>query len=92
MESPSLSRGRVAAFNIEKIYYQDRTWQWTRDGKRHAARQAGPAPKLQQQNERIQKLPRSQQRFVKQMLDAGIAQASRYMGGYRRRELNERVH
>jgi transcriptional regulator with XRE-family HTH domain len=37
----------------------------------------GPAPKLQQQIERIQKLPRSQQRFVMQMLDTVIAQASR---------------
>ena len=36
-----------------------------------------PAPKLQQQNERIQKLPHSQQRFVRQMLDTVIAQASR---------------
>jgi hypothetical protein len=37
----------------------------------------GPAPKLQQQIERIQKLPRSQQRLVMQMLDTVIAQASR---------------
>jgi hypothetical protein len=37
----------------------------------------GPAPKLQQQIERIQQLPRSQQRFVMQMLDTVIAQASR---------------
>ncbi len=37
----------------------------------------GPAPKLQQQIERIQQLPRTQQRFVMQMLDTIIAQASR---------------
>jgi transcriptional regulator with XRE-family HTH domain len=37
----------------------------------------GPAPKLQQQIERIQQLPRTQQRFVMQMLDTVIAQASR---------------
>jgi hypothetical protein len=32
---------------------------------------------LQQQIERIQKLPRSQQRFVMEMIDTVIAQASR---------------
>jgi transcriptional regulator with XRE-family HTH domain len=37
----------------------------------------GPAPKLQQQIGRIQQLPRTQQRFVMQMLDTVIAQASR---------------
>jgi transcriptional regulator with XRE-family HTH domain len=37
----------------------------------------GPAPKLQQQIERIQQLPRTQQRSVMQMLDTVIAQASR---------------
>jgi transcriptional regulator with XRE-family HTH domain len=42
-----------------------------------AAKKRGPAPKLQQQIERIQQLPRSQQRFVMQMLDTVIAQASR---------------
>jgi transcriptional regulator with XRE-family HTH domain len=37
----------------------------------------GPAPKLQQQIERIQQLPRSKQRFVMQMLDTVLAQQSR---------------
>ena len=37
----------------------------------------GPAPKLLQQIERIQRLPRTQQRFVMQMLDTVLAQASR---------------
>jgi hypothetical protein len=37
----------------------------------------GPAPKLQQQIERIQRLPRSKQRFVIEMLDTVLAQASR---------------
>ncbi|MFZ1098418.1 MAG: helix-turn-helix domain-containing protein [Steroidobacteraceae bacterium] len=37
----------------------------------------GPAPKLQQQMERIQRLPRAKQRLVLQMLDGVLAQASR---------------
>jgi len=37
----------------------------------------GPAPKLQQQIERIQQLPRTQQRFVIQMLDTVLQQAAR---------------
>lgn len=37
----------------------------------------GPAPKLQQQLERITRLPKAQQRFVMQMLDTVLAQASR---------------
>jgi transcriptional regulator with XRE-family HTH domain len=37
----------------------------------------GPAPKLQQQIERIQRLPKTQQRFVMQMLDTVLAQQSR---------------
>ena len=41
------------------------------------AKKRGPAPKLQQQIERIQQLPRTQQRFVMQMLDTVLAQASR---------------
>jgi transcriptional regulator with XRE-family HTH domain len=35
----------------------------------------GPTPKLQQQLERINRLPRNQQRFVMQMLDAVLTQA-----------------
>lgn len=37
----------------------------------------GPAPKLLQQVERIQRLPKSKQRFVMEMLDTVLAQASR---------------
>ncbi len=37
----------------------------------------GPAPKLQQQIERIQKLPRAKQRFVMEMIDTVLAQQSR---------------
>ena len=42
-----------------------------------AAKKRGPAPKLQQQIERIQQLPKAQQRFVIQMLDTVLAQQSR---------------
>lgn len=37
----------------------------------------GPAPKLQQQIERIQRLPRTKQRFVMEMIDTVLAQQSR---------------
>ena len=37
----------------------------------------GPTPKLQQQMERISQLPRTKQRFVMDMLDTVLAQASR---------------
>ena len=37
----------------------------------------GPAPKLQRQLEELSKLPRSQQRFVSQMLDTVLQQAER---------------
>jgi transcriptional regulator with XRE-family HTH domain len=37
----------------------------------------GPAPKLQQQLERITRLPKTQQRFVMQVIDSVITQASR---------------
>jgi hypothetical protein len=37
---------------------------------------AGPAPKWQQQLEAIDQLPKSKQKFVAQMLDALIAQAT----------------
>ena len=42
-----------------------------------AAKKRGPAPKLQQQIERIQQLPRTRQRFVMQMIDTVLAQQSR---------------
>jgi transcriptional regulator with XRE-family HTH domain len=44
---------------------------------RTAPAKRGPAPKLQQQMERIQRLPRAKQRLVLQMLDGVLAQASR---------------
>jgi transcriptional regulator with XRE-family HTH domain len=37
----------------------------------------GPAPKLQQQMERIQALPKPKQRFVMEMLETVLAQSSR---------------
>ncbi len=37
----------------------------------------GPAPKLQQQMDRIARLPKSQQRFVMQMIDTVLQQAGR---------------
>ncbi len=37
----------------------------------------GPAPKLQQHMERISQLPKPKQRFVMEMLDTVLAQASR---------------
>jgi transcriptional regulator with XRE-family HTH domain len=37
----------------------------------------GPAPKLQQQIERIQKLPKSRQRFVMEMIDTVLQQSDR---------------
>jgi transcriptional regulator with XRE-family HTH domain len=41
------------------------------------AGQRGPAPKLQQQLERITRLPKAQQRFVMQMIDTVLQAASR---------------
>lgn len=42
-----------------------------------AAAKRGPAPKLQRQLERVSQLPKSQQRFVEQMLETVLAQAAR---------------
>jgi hypothetical protein len=42
-----------------------------------AAKKRGPAPKLQQQMERIQHLPRAQQRFVMQVIDTVLARQDR---------------
>jgi len=42
-----------------------------------AAGKRGPAPKLQQQLERVTQLPKAQQRFVMQMIDTVIQQAGR---------------
>jgi transcriptional regulator with XRE-family HTH domain len=46
-------------------------------GEAPKAAKRGPTPKLQRQMERIQELPKPQQRFVMQMLDTVIAQAGR---------------
>lgn len=40
-----------------------------------ASAKRGPAPKLQQQMERISALPRAQQKFVLQVIDSVLAQA-----------------
>jgi len=37
----------------------------------------GPTPKLQQQLERLSRLPRAKQRFVSEMLETVLQQASR---------------
>jgi transcriptional regulator with XRE-family HTH domain len=42
-----------------------------------ATKKRGPAPRLQQQIERIQQLPRSKQRFVIEMLDTVLQQTAR---------------
>ena len=42
-----------------------------------AARKRGPSPKLQQHMERISRLPEPQQRFVLQVIESVLAQASR---------------
>ena len=42
-----------------------------------ATAKRGPAPKLQQQIERIGQLPKAKQRFVMEMLETVLAQASR---------------
>ena len=42
-----------------------------------SARKRGPAPKLQQHIDRINQLPKPQQRFVMQVLESVLAQASR---------------
>ncbi len=46
-------------------------------GEEPKAAKRGPAPKLAQQLEQLAKLPRAQQRFVSQMLDTVLQQASR---------------
>ncbi|MBS0211590.1 MAG: helix-turn-helix domain-containing protein [Proteobacteria bacterium] len=44
---------------------------------RRGAGKRGPAPKLQQQLERIAQLPKARQRMVSEVLDSLLAQASR---------------
>jgi transcriptional regulator with XRE-family HTH domain len=62
---PTLARS--LAVSLEELFGGDAS----------ATKKRGPAPKLQQQIERIQQLPRTQQRFVMQMLDTVIARGSR---------------
>ncbi len=45
-------------------------------GQRPASGKRGPAPKLQQQLERLSRLPRTKQRFVSEMLDTVLKQTS----------------
>ena len=42
-----------------------------------ATRKRGPAPKLQQQMDRITQLPKARQQFVMQVIDSMLAQAAR---------------
>jgi len=58
---------RTLGVSVEELLGADAT----------AAKKRGPAPKLQQQIERIQQLPRPQQKFVMQMLDTVLQQAGR---------------
>ena len=46
-------------------------------GEKPGPAKRGPAPKLQQQIERITQLPKPKQRFVMEMLDTVLAQAGR---------------
>ena len=46
-------------------------------GEKAATVRRGPAPKLQQHLERINQFPKPQQRFVMQVLESVLAQASR---------------
>lgn len=46
-------------------------------GESAATKKRGPAPKLQQQVERLSQLPKAQQRLVIQMLDGVLAQQGR---------------
>ena len=46
-------------------------------GVRSAASKRGPAPKLQQHMQRISRLPKTQQRFVMQMLETVLNQGGR---------------
>jgi len=72
-----VGRVRVAVAQLPQIAralattVEDLIGEETRPGKR------GPAPKLLQQMERIQRLPRTKQRFVMEMLDTILQQAGR---------------
>ena len=45
-------------------------------GSHKASSKRGPAPKLQQQLDKVRQLPRAKQRFVSEMLDTVLQQAS----------------
>ena len=47
------------------------------DQPKSATSKRGPAPKLQQQMDRIARLPKAQQRFVMQVIESVLAQAAR---------------
>lgn len=72
-----VGRRRVPVSNLPKIArllgvsIEELIGEEAKPGKR------GPAPKLQQQLERITRLPKTQQRFVMQVIDSVIAQAGR---------------
>jgi transcriptional regulator with XRE-family HTH domain len=59
---------RLLAVPIETLIGEDDT---------QPAGRRGPASRIQQQLERIQRLPRTKQRFVMQMLDTVLQQAGR---------------
>jgi transcriptional regulator with XRE-family HTH domain len=46
-------------------------------GERPSSAKRGPAPKLQQQMERIQRLPRAKQRFIMDMIETVLHQSSK---------------
>ena len=58
---------RLLSTRLEELFGQQQE---------NTVRERGPAPKWQQQLEAIYQLPKSQQKFVAQMLDALIAQAT----------------
>jgi transcriptional regulator with XRE-family HTH domain len=58
--------GRALGLSIEELI-----------GEQAPPAKRGPAPKLQQQMERIQRLPRARQRFIMAMIDTVLAQADR---------------
>ncbi|MGB7988161.1 MAG: helix-turn-helix domain-containing protein [Candidatus Methylophosphatis roskildensis] len=56
---------KVLSISIEQLLGESKT----------ASKKRGPAPKLQQQVERLARLPKAQQRAVMQMLDGVLARA-----------------
>ena len=65
---PTLPRlARTLGVSIETLIGEEQTTPAKR----------GPAPKLQRHMERISQLPKTQQRFLLQMIETALAQASR---------------